>query len=465
MAPSEKRAKSFPGFVGCPGSLDRSVQHGETSGAILRFLQTQEAKLKDKLPGPQAEEDESRAEPTWLDEQDRLAEFESSQSERANDMTMKAIQKRRAANILRSYAEGIHAELEKLKAQPGDHTDQEMKLTVQLEANLARVALLHKQADLLRHQADLAKARLNTVHSAVDHSTILERDCNMLKIGPLFYSARSDDIDHKDRVPLMAKLNGNSLIIYHERKPQLTFYLVDIELPTKPVESAPSCFTFTYRGAEQALCAGTETSCHTWMNALTEAWFCRNEGIRGIMVSKNHTEEGEEDDNIKGDEEEDDGQEADSAKGDEEEDDGQEADSAKGDEEVDDGQEDDSAKDLDDDGANDLEDDSAKDLEDVDDLEDDDRKNVAKGKSKNGEDKVDKASNRNHKKSTHKNASIMKHAIKDKPKGLVNMEVYVDDKNKTHMVVNGKEKPVTATADLINFQDVLNELEKKKKGK
>ncbi|GIX65312.1 chromosome maintenance protein [Babesia caballi] len=351
----------------------------ETSSAILSFLQTQEAKLKDKLAQPEAEEDESKAEPTWLDEEDRLAEYESSQAERANDMTMKAIQKRRAANVLRSYAEGIHAELEKLKAQPGDHAEQELKLTTQLEANLARVALLHKQAELMRHQAALAKENLSTIHAAADRGSLIVRDCNMLKIGPLFYSARSDDVDHKDSVPLMAKLNGNALVLYQEKVPQLTFYLVDVELPTRPVENAPSCFVFTYRGAEQALCAGTEISCHTWMNALTEAWFCKHQGIKGTMV------------------------------------------------------------------------------------------NMRKHKDKNGKDDKDKKKN---------NDTLMKHAVKENPnkvsrtlvargkaasQGLVNMEVYVDDKNKTHMLVNGKERPVTATGNLINIQEVMKQIKQQKK--
>lgn len=82
----------------------------------------------------------------------------------------------------------------------------------------------------------------------------------------MLYSARTDSVDHKDKIPFMAKLTGNSLVLYHEKVPQITFYLVDVELPTRPIENAPSCFAFTYRGSEQVLCAGTEISCHTWMN-------------------------------------------------------------------------------------------------------------------------------------------------------------------------------------------------------
>ncbi|CDR94904.1 hypothetical protein, conserved [Babesia bigemina] len=300
-------------------------------------------------------------------------------------MTLKAIQKKRAANILRSYAEGIHAELVKLRGEPGDHADQELKLTTQLEANLARVAMLHKQAELMQHQAAQAKEELSNIRSSTDRSrvvgvgrcryamwpTALNTECNMLKIGPLFYSARSDDVEHKDKVPLMAKLNGNALVLYHEKEPQLTFYLVDVELPTRPVESAPSCFSFTYRGAEQALCAGSEMSCHTWMNALTEAWFCKNQGIRGVMTNTRHEKKEEP---------------------------------------------------------------SKKD-----------------GKKKKDKEKAD-------------DNTIMKHAVKEDPnKALVNMEVYVDDKNKTHMIVNGKERPVTAVADLINIKEIMQQVKDEKK--
>lgn len=337
----------------------------ETSSAILSFLQKQEADIKDKLSDPDVYEDESQSEPTWLDEEDMLAEYESSQAERANEMNMKAIQKRRAANVLSSYSEGIKREMEYMKKQPGDHTEQEVRLTTQLEANLARVAMLRKQADLLRERAAETRESLSNFSLAENKGDMLIRDCNILKIGPLFYSARSDDIDHKDKVPLMAKLTGNSLVLYHEKIPQITFYLVDVELPARPIENAPSCFAFAYRGAEQALCAGTEISCHTWMNALSEAWFCKNQGIKGTLVNM-HGDNNDDNDDEKG------------------------------------------------------------------------KKEEVKG--------------------------IMKHAVKENPdKGLVNMEVFVDDKNKVHMLVNGKEKPVTGASSIVDIKEIMKNAASKTK--
>lgn len=75
-----------------------------------------------------------------------------------------------------------------------------------------------------------------------------------------------------------------------------------------------------------------------------------------------------------------------------------------------------------------------------------------------------------------KDNTILKHAVKENPnkvcpyrpcaltqyQGLVNMEVYVDDKNKVHMLVNGKEKPVTATSSLIDIQELMKEATGKK---
>eukprot|EP00375_Theileria_parva_P001462 XP_764134.1 hypothetical protein [Theileria parva strain Muguga] len=158
------------------------------------------------------------------------------------------------------------------------------KLTSQLESNLARAYLLYKQADLLDEKAQEANKSLEILHSN-DKDKVILRDCNMLKIGPLSYSNRGDNVIHKTKEPLMAKLTGNSLVLYHNKLPQLTYYMVDVEMPTKPVESASRCLTFTYRGADQVFCSATEQSAHGWMNAITEAWFCKNLGIKGTLIN------------------------------------------------------------------------------------------------------------------------------------------------------------------------------------
>ncbi|KAK2198441.1 hypothetical protein BdWA1_001456 [Babesia duncani] len=312
---------------------------------ILRFLQTN---------GPTTEsqpvdifEDDAKTTPSWVDEQDLLAEYQSSQAERASDLNLKALEKRRAATSLRQYAEGIDLELKKIRKKGGDPKT-ELKLTAQLEANLARVALLLKEADLLQEKANEAREKLEKMNLNEDNKNILLQDCDMLKIGPVFYTSRIDNINEKDKKLLMAKLTGNSLVLYHDKVPQLTFYLIDVTLPTTSVENAPTCFSFGYRGTQQALCAATEISCHTWMNALAEAWFCKNYGVKGTLI------------------------------------------------------------------------------------------NLHKIKPK---------------------ASIMSHAVKNEndSNGLVNMEVFVDDDNKTHLLVNGKEKPVSSVKNVLDLNSIINE--------
>ncbi|AFZ81402.1 hypothetical protein BEWA_008120 [Theileria equi strain WA] len=326
--------------------INISLTNGKPFDSLLRFLQSQEPDYSNK---PFVEE--NNATPSWVDEQDLVAEYESSQSERVNDLKLRAIQKRRAANTLRSYSEGIEIELDKAKKKTnGAKNLDKFKLNAQLEANLARAALLYKQADLLDEQALEAKKKLENIHLSPNKNNVLIRDCNLLKIGPLYYSSRVDNVIHKSEEPLMAKLTGNSFMLYHNKQPQLTFYLVDVELPTKPVEDAQGCFSFRYRGAEEVLCSGTQLSAHTWMNAISEAWFCKNMGIKGTLV------------NIK----------------------------------------------------------------------------TTKPQSENEN-------------------TIMKHALKndESNKGLINMEVSVDDKNKTHLLVNGNEKPVSAVSNILDITEIL----------
>ncbi|UVC50172.1 hypothetical protein MACK_004042 [Theileria orientalis] len=181
--------------------------------------------------------------------------------------------------------------------------------------------------------------------------------CDILKIGPLSYSSRNDDIFHKTKEPLMAKLTGNSLVLYNNKIPQLTYYIVDMEMPTKPVESASKCLSFGYRGSEQVFCAATEQSAHTWMNSISEAWFCKNMGIKGTLINLNNVKPKKDDSH-----------------------------------------------------------------------------------------------------------SILKHAVKEKKKekGLINMEVNVDDKNKAHLYVEGKEKPLSALSDIIDVNQIIKDKKSKK---
>uniref|UniRef100_A0A3B0N044 PH domain-containing protein n=1 Tax=Theileria annulata TaxID=5874 RepID=A0A3B0N044_THEAN len=303
--------------------------------------------------------EEPKKSPSWVDEEDLISEFESSQSERAKELSIKALQKRRAANSLRVYCEGIEQELEKAKKKTnGMKRLDKYKLTSQLESNLARAYLLYKQADLLDQKAQEANKSLELLHSN-DKDSVILRDCNMLKIGPLSYSSRGDNVIHKTKEPLMAKLTGNSLVLYHNKMPKLTYYIVDLEMPTKPVESASRCFTFAYRGADQVFCSATEESAHTWMNAITEAWFCKNLGIKGTLISL---------------------------------------------------------------------------------------KNI---KSKKDEP-----------------VPLLKHAVKEnKNKGLINMEVYVDDDKKTHLLVEGKEKPLSSISDIIDVNRIVKEKKENKNKK
>ncbi|KAL8424595.1 hypothetical protein Efla_003711 [Eimeria flavescens] len=49
--------------------------------------------------------------------------------------------------------------------------------------------------------------------------------------------------------------------------------------------SAPFSFAFHYRGSEQVLCAASPVARDSWIDALSEAWFCRHTGLKGKFSS------------------------------------------------------------------------------------------------------------------------------------------------------------------------------------
>ncbi|KAL5367174.1 hypothetical protein CPHLJ_8g4310 [Cryptosporidium parvum] len=99
--------------------------------------------------------------------------------------------------------------------------------------------------------------------------------CDILKIGPLAFAPNSEEItDIMDGS--LGFLNGNMLSIYYNSIPKASFSLESIELPVHNVDAAPGCIGFKYHGTDQIICATGKDSQSAWINAITEAWFCRN---------------------------------------------------------------------------------------------------------------------------------------------------------------------------------------------
>lgn len=61
-------------------------------------------------------------------------------------------------------------------------------------------------------------------------------------------------------------------------------------MPVHNVDAAPGCIGFKYHGTEQIICATGKDSQSAWINAITEAWFCRNLGLAGILPSTSNAQ-------------------------------------------------------------------------------------------------------------------------------------------------------------------------------
>lgn len=138
--------------------------------------------------------------------------------------------------------------------------------------------------------------------------------CDILKMGPLAFAPNSEEItDIMDGS--LGFLNGNMLSIYYNsvslfifvlspsspglkltplstylQIPKVSFSLEGIELPVHNVDAAPGCLGFKYHGNNQIICATGKDSQSAWINAITEAWFCRNLGLAGTLPSTSETQ-------------------------------------------------------------------------------------------------------------------------------------------------------------------------------
>lgn len=155
-------------------------------------------------------------------------------------------------------------------------------------ANSRRAKVLEFEADRL----ELLARR----HKQLAEGAILDETgfpvCDMLKIGPLEFVPTLDEVRHRVDHTVTGQLLGRSLTIFQKKRPKLTYDIESIALPIFNVpDTGEACWGFSYHGVDQLFCAANKLSRDSWIDAMSEAWFCQSEGLQGMLPSIEATEE------------------------------------------------------------------------------------------------------------------------------------------------------------------------------
>ncbi|KAJ1606372.1 hypothetical protein OJ253_2786 [Cryptosporidium canis] len=203
----------------------------------------------------------------------------------SNTLFAEANEKRKVAKYLQEQSGMTESELTHAEVDANKNPEKAAAIT-----NMKRAKVLLAQAYILEEEAK--RMQLASTRSGRNESF----KCDILKMGPLAFAPNSEEItDIMDGS--LGLLNGNTLSIYYNSIPKVSFSLEGIELPVHNVDAAPGCIGFKYHGNDQIICATGKDSQSAWINAITEAWFCRNLGLAGTLSStSNNKQEQEEED-------------------------------------------------------------------------------------------------------------------------------------------------------------------------
>ncbi|EEA05094.1 uncharacterized protein CMU_041660 [Cryptosporidium muris RN66] len=245
----------------------------------IKFLQTQIQKVSEDEEIKQGLGQLSQPSGTSFRESPLSQEAFKLQS---NILFAEATEKRKIAKYLQEQSGISEGELSKT-----DFNEEKFPEKKAAIANAKRAKVLLAQAYILEEEAK--KMQIAAQKAEAGSS----KQCDILKIGPLAFVPNSEEVtDIMDGS--LGFLNGNMLTLYFNTIPKASFALEGIELPVYNVDAAPGCLGFKYHGVDQVLCGLGKDSQVAWINAITEAWFCRNVGLAGtlpsIEASKRQTE-------------------------------------------------------------------------------------------------------------------------------------------------------------------------------
>nr|PIM04269.1 hypothetical protein TGCOUG_273705 [Toxoplasma gondii COUG] len=255
------------------GSQPDAVATSNGKGIFGQFLQTEDAVPSNAVPDAAVDNDD-----------DLRAQFEILNTDRYDHLLLTAHKKRKLAEQLRAAADRAQAAV----VPSTDHERQR-----ETEESSAEAVFDRTQANIMERQADLLDAEASQVKRLVEAVKVeAERpleaptaECDILKIGPVKFVPQSSELLKHSGDETMGRITGTAFTVHYRKTVKGTFFWEGVDLPIGAVADSPNCFSFKYRGNEQVLCASSRLGRDSWIDAMTEAWFCRNMGIKGTLPS------------------------------------------------------------------------------------------------------------------------------------------------------------------------------------
>ncbi|CAD2088845.1 conserved Plasmodium protein, unknown function [Plasmodium vinckei brucechwatti] len=219
------------------------------------------------------------------DEYDSLVqnEYDASLEDEVKSLLQQSKNKRKLAKkIKESYNRALN-NLKNRKGKTNDNyqeDDDEITKNM-LEHNLEQIHSLNKKSEYLENKAMELKKYINKSQSSNSEDY---KKCNISKTGKLKFVSSSNGLKHSiDNVQGIVNHNGFS--IFYKKKKKMTYLLNIIELPIKIIGNVEQCFSFVYKNVDQIFCTNNKLKTLSWVNSLTEASFCANFKIKGILIN------------------------------------------------------------------------------------------------------------------------------------------------------------------------------------
>lgn len=252
-------------------SLERVPAHkvrSDVEAVLKNFLTVKVKNLLKRLP-----ELKNHSHAEGLDTSD----YAETVLEQAKNLLQQAENKRKMSQrIKESYERAIN----EANKNNGEYSEKNSRI---LQQNLEQIEYLQKQAERLEKKAEYLKEHVKELHM---HKREKKNICAIKKIGILKYVSSGNGLKHAiENVQARVEEDGFSLYHNNEKKKSYTWNL--IEMPIKVIGNVKQCFFFSYKNHNEIFCGKDKLDAFSWINALSEGFFCHNFGLKGTVLNQN----------------------------------------------------------------------------------------------------------------------------------------------------------------------------------
>lgn len=197
--------------------------------------------------------------------------------EQARNLLQQAENKRKMSKrIKESYDRAIN----EATKNNGEYSEKNNRI---LKQNLEQIDYLMKQAERLEKKAEHLKEHVKElqIHKKKQKKNV----CTLKKLGVLKYVSSRNGLKHAIE-NVQAKIEKDGFSLYHKNEPKKTYSWNLMEMPIKVIGNVKQCFFFSYKNQDEIFCAKDVLDSFSWINALSEGFFCHNFGIKGTVLNQ-----------------------------------------------------------------------------------------------------------------------------------------------------------------------------------